>query len=219
MVKIARFLLLVTILLCPVFVAGDSQRNVADNLWSVCPDLLFPTWQRHVDEGARYIAGVGFFAIMYGVDVPEVGAAETARWYRTAAEQGFAFAQFSLGAMHVNGTGVIPQDREAAVRWFRLAAEQGYGLAQYNLGVMYAGGIGVVQNNVHAYAWLSIGFATHGGRSYSRRARNCVAKGMSQCDIASADDLSHSYWNYHVLPFFSAYRELCGKFGNDSECR
>ena len=47
------------------------------------------------------------------------------RWYRLAAEQGNATAQFYLGVMYTNGAGV-PKDDGEAVRWYRLAAEQGY---------------------------------------------------------------------------------------------
>jgi len=45
---------------------------------------------------------------------------QAVRWYRKAAEQGYASAQNNLGLMYVNGEGV-PQ----AVKWFRKAAEQG----------------------------------------------------------------------------------------------
>ena len=41
-----------------------------------------------------------------------------------AAEQGIAYAQFSLGAMYAFGYGV-PQDNKTAVKWYTLAAEQG----------------------------------------------------------------------------------------------
>ena len=70
-----------------------------------------------------------------GEGVPE-DAAEAVRWFRLAAEQGDATAQFNLGVMYDNGEGV-PKDAAEAVRWFRLAAEQGYAAAQLNLGVMY----------------------------------------------------------------------------------
>ena len=43
---------------------------------------------------------------------------------RTAAEQGLASAQFSLGNIYRTGEGV-PQDYGEAVKWFRLAADQG----------------------------------------------------------------------------------------------
>ena len=62
--------------------------------------------------------------------------AEAVKWYRLAAEQGDAVAQYNLGVMYDNGQGV-PQDYAEAVKWYRLAAEQGYAHAQRNLGVMY----------------------------------------------------------------------------------
>ena len=61
--------------------------------------------------------------------------AEAVRWYRLAAEQGHASAQFNLGLMYDKGEGV-PQDDAEAVRWFRLAAEQGNAWAQKRLDAM-----------------------------------------------------------------------------------
>lgn len=46
------------------------------------------------------------------------------RWYRKAAEQGFADAQYNLGVRYYNGQGV-PQDYVAAHMWFNLAAARG----------------------------------------------------------------------------------------------
>ena len=51
--------------------------------------------------------------------------AEAARWYRKAAEQGQADAQFNLGVMYLKGEGV-PQDPGEAGRWARMAAQQGH---------------------------------------------------------------------------------------------
>jgi len=65
--------------------------------------------------------------------------AEAARWYRKAAEQGHADAQYNLGVMYENGQGVR-QDHAESVRWYRKAAEQGHAEPQYNLGVMYENG-------------------------------------------------------------------------------
>jgi len=50
--------------------------------------------------------------------------AEAIRWYRLAAEQGHADAQYNLGRMFEEGQGVA-QDTAEAIRWYRLAAEQG----------------------------------------------------------------------------------------------
>jgi TPR repeat protein len=50
--------------------------------------------------------------------------AESAKWYRKAAEQGDVFAQKSLGYLYSNGKGVT-QDYEEAAKWYRKAAAQG----------------------------------------------------------------------------------------------
>jgi hypothetical protein len=62
--------------------------------------------------------------------------AEAARWYRLAAEQRHADAQYNLGNKYRNGKGVAPDYAEGE-RLYQLAAEQGYASAQFNLGYMY----------------------------------------------------------------------------------
>lgn len=81
--------------------------------------------------------------------------AEAVRWYRMAADQGLAAAQYNLGFMYANGHGV-PQNDAEAIRWYRMAAEQGYAKSQYNLGVMYAKGRGIPQNYVEAIDWYRL---------------------------------------------------------------
>ena len=62
---------------------------------------------------------------------PQSDPAKAAKWYRLAAEQGFARAQHNLGLMYANGTGV-PQDDVLAYAWLNLAVEQGNELASEN---------------------------------------------------------------------------------------
>ena len=64
--------------------------------------------------------------------------ATTLRLWRPLAEQGDAYAQFSLGAMYDEGQGV-PQNYAVAVEWFRKAADQG--LAQRVPGRCGGGGV------------------------------------------------------------------------------
>jgi uncharacterized protein len=52
-------------------------------------------------------------------------------WYRKAADQGLAVAQYWL-AFIFDGQG-MPQDHAAAMRLFQKAADQGYGPGQYSL--------------------------------------------------------------------------------------
>jgi len=77
------------------------------------------------------------------------------KWYKLAAEQGYADAQNNLGHMYRNGTGVL-QDYKTALKWYRLAAEQGFAFAQYNLGQMYRKGQGVPQDYKTAVKWYRL---------------------------------------------------------------
>ena len=97
-----------------------------------------------------------------GEGVPQDDA-EAVRWYRLAAEQGDAEAQFSLAYMYDIGRGVL-QDDTQAIRWYRLAADQGNATAESSLGLMYANGRGVPQDDAEAARWSRLaaeqGYAT-----------------------------------------------------------
>jgi hypothetical protein len=73
-------------------------------------------------------------------------------WYRKAAGEGHAGAQFELGGMYRYGCGV-QRDYFRAVEWYRRAAEQGHAGAQFDLGGMYEMGCGVPQNYSQAADW------------------------------------------------------------------
>ena len=77
------------------------------------------------------------------------------RWFRLAADQGHADAQFELGVMYYAGVGV-PQDEAEAVRWYRFAADQGNASAQHTLGFAYLHGRGVPQNDTEAIRWYRL---------------------------------------------------------------
>ena len=47
-------------------------------------------------------------------------------------QQGHADAQYNLGVMYANGSGV-PKDEVKAVEWYRKAAQQGHAHAQSKL--------------------------------------------------------------------------------------
>ncbi len=77
---------------------------------------------------------------------------EAVKWYRKAAEQGYADAQCNLGYCYKQGNGVT-KDYAEAVKWFRKAAEQGDAVAQLNLGNCYYNGNGVTQDYAEAVKW------------------------------------------------------------------
>lgn len=93
--------------------------------------------------GDRYRTGSG---------VPQDDAVAV-RWYRIAAEAGYAPAQNNLGAMYEHGRGVVRDEAEAA-KWYRRAAEQGEMHAQHSLGVMLRDGRGVPRDPKAAFVWI-----------------------------------------------------------------
>jgi len=54
---------------------------------------------------------------------------EAAKWYRKAAEQGVARAQFNLGSMYYKGQGVL-EDDVTTYAWWNIAATNGHEAAK-----------------------------------------------------------------------------------------
>lgn len=75
---------------------------------------------------------------------------EGLRWYKLAAEQGNAAAQYRLGTFYYNGTGV-KKDYAEAVKWLIQAAESGNSAAQFCMGLVYENGHGVAKDLGKAY--------------------------------------------------------------------
>ena len=124
-----------------------------------------------------------------GRGVPEDDV-EAVKWFRKAAEQGYAVAQTMLGLMYYRGDGV-PKDDAEAVKWFRKAAEQGYAKAQYNLGLMYYRGDGVPKDEAEAVKWFNLAAAT--GSEKSAKSRDILAKRMTKEQIAEGQKLSREW--------------------------
>src|SRR5437667_25640 len=78
---------------------------------------------------------------------------EAVKWYRKAAEQNIASAQYNLGICYSDGQGVAKDDVEA-VKWYRKAAEKDIAPAQSNLGTCYYDGQGVAKDYVEAMKWF-----------------------------------------------------------------
>ena len=124
----------------------DKQGSTAQT-WASGTEIIqllknSPKAVEQFQIGLKYFKGEG---------VPKDDA-EAVKWYRKAAEQGYAVAQTNLGAMYAHGQGVS-KDYAEALKWYRKAAEYGYDLAQNNLGAMYFNGEGVRQNHREAVKW------------------------------------------------------------------
>jgi hypothetical protein len=116
--------------------------------------------------------------------------AQAVAWWRKAADQGFAGAQYNLGMMYAHGEGV-PQDYAQAITWYRKAANQGFMGAQNNLGMMYRNGQGVKQSRVTAYALFNLAALiepTDKNPAIGNRAN--LVNDMSKSEIEAAQKLT-----------------------------
>ena len=77
---------------------------------------------------------------------------EAVKYFRKAADQGHARAQYELGVCYNFGYG-IRKDLKEAVKWYRKAAEQGYIYAIFDLGECYYYGKGVPKDHKEAAKW------------------------------------------------------------------
>lgn len=117
--------------------------------------------------------------------------AESLKWYRLAAKQNSAPAQYQVGSAYELGY-IVSRDYAEAVKWYRLAAEQGYDFAEESLGNSYSEGKGVPQDYVLAYMWTSIS-AAHAEASRSAnifKKRDLIAAKMTPQQIGEAQRLS-----------------------------
>lgn len=121
------------------------------------------------------------------------------------AEQGNADAQFNLGLMYFNGTGV-QQDDQAALKWFRLAADQGDAFAQFALGNMYFMGRGVSANLVASYALGNLA-ATEVPGYFTQPAqmRDAAAGQMSAQQLEAGQALTRAMRAGHPLKALDSY--------------
>jgi hypothetical protein len=80
-------------------------------------------------------------------------AAEAAKWYRMAAEQGNLEAQFRLGRLVQEGAPGLKKNAETAAKLYEGAAKQGHSGAQNWLGYCYQHGLGVPKSDENAMLW------------------------------------------------------------------
>ena len=137
---------------------------------------------------------------------------EAVKWYRKAADQGYAGAQCNLGYCYSKGNGVT-QSYTEAVKWYRKAADQGNMYAQSNLGVCYANGNGVTQSYTEAVKWYrkaaDQGHAgAQSGLGYCYEMGNGVTQSYTEAVkwYRKAADQGHARAQYNL--------GLCYEYGN-----
>ena len=109
---------------------------------------------------------------------------EAAKWYRKAADQGNADAQYALGRCCANAIGVTKNFMEA-INWYRKAATQGHRDAQFELGYYCRKGFGVEKDYVESYKWYRLAINKHEDASYEGRR---LQREMTRQQVAAAED-------------------------------
>ncbi len=168
---------------CPKLVGGVSPRRERDSgrqrrSVEMVPDERF----------ARNASGqdnVGY-CHAYGLGTDE-DKKEAARWFRKAADQGFAMSQLRLGEMFERGEGVR-KDPAEAFKWYVKSAENGNMRAAHNLAVCYETGTGTTANDKEAFAWYTK--SAEGGRTRSNKLGNCHFNGYG----TAQDDAEAVRW-------------------------
>ena len=94
-------------------------------------------WRRRAAQSGEARAQYAYAT--NGFPLQMISRAESLKWLRKSAGQGYAPAQFELGKAYARGLGLTRNDAQA-VALFSKAAEQGYPRAQESLGQMYESG-------------------------------------------------------------------------------
>ncbi|HLQ24975.1 MAG TPA: tetratricopeptide repeat protein [Acidiferrobacterales bacterium] len=156
-------------------------------------------WEQKAAGGDAIAQNVTGMAYKYGIGVSQDHAASM-KWFRMAAEQGEADAQFNLARIHESKADglyrrarAVPANDGEAFKWYRLSAEQGHTQAQVKLAEMYTqGGPPVPHDPVQAHKWLSIA-ASSGDETAAKRLATYAA-GMTPKQVREADSLAQE-WN------------------------
>ena len=124
-----------------------------------------------------------------GREIPKDGT-EALYWYRRAADEGSAEAEFASGEMYRSGDGVSADDRKA-FEWYRKAANRGLAEAQREIGDMYLNGEGAPKRLVEGLAWLYVAAVQE--PEAAEIGVQEAEKRMTEGEISKAQCLSREY--------------------------
>jgi TPR repeat protein len=143
--KANQLLFTVLLLLSAAVFQLPAQQTEADR-------KLLAEIRARAEKGDAQLQSALGEAFYFGYEGVAKDYVEAVNWFRKAAEQNVAPAQYNLGTCYVLGRGVAKNEVEA-VKWFRKAAEQGHSRGQNNLGAAYEIGQGVAKDEVEAVKW------------------------------------------------------------------
>ena len=135
---------------------------------------------RWYSQAAAGAADAQFLRLEKGLGAePDAAAAQV--WFRRAAEQGYAEAQFKLALLLARERGGTAD----VVALYEAAARQGLNPAQFNLGVVLLNGAETVGERVEALAWISM--AAESGLDVAQSLREELASALPATDVEEAN--------------------------------
>jgi hypothetical protein len=150
------------------------MRRTISGRYAICATILALCFAAPAAAGPFEDAGAAYAKGDYATEL---------RLLRPLADRGDARAQYNLGGMYANGSGVT-QDDAAALIWYRKAGDQGNAAAQNSLGFVYTNGQGVPQDDAAALTWYS--------RSMPATCRDRCAAPMSVVRSAARPSTGHA---------------------------
>ena len=151
-IKLVGLIVLLVPLRLNTPVAAGPLEDAAEAARQGNYETALELWRPLAEHGNATAQNYVGWSYKFGMGVSQDDA-EAAKWFRRAADQGYAAAQWILGLMYSFGDGGLPQDYAVAVMWYRQAADQGLAEAQGSLGEMYANGQGVLRDYGTAAMW------------------------------------------------------------------
>lgn len=112
--------------------------------------------------------------------------------FEELAESDDARAQFALGLMFDNGSGV-EQDKAQAFKWYKAGAEGGNSKAQFNLALLYQEGEGTDIDEVKAAYWYGK-VARHGNKEAITGLYKLSQAGISEAQFHMSNLYRNGKW-------------------------
>jgi len=134
------------------------------------------------------------------------------KYYRKAADAGFARGQYNLALSYKNGEG-IERSETLAAHYYYLSAQQGDADAQYNLGIMYDDGDGIPKDRALALQFMQM--AADQGHDYAQY--NLGTHYDQKKDVETA--LKFYLAVLHDQDAQERLNQIFGDYGSDNQCR
>lgn len=115
---------------------------------------------------------------------------EAFKWYKAAAEQGYAYAQYLLGFHYYSHSYGVDKSKREAAKWFRKAAEHEFSPAQFMLGEWYMYGFPPVKKNEK----LAVRWYKKAAKQYNEEAAYCLSLYYGNPENPYKDSKKSFYW-------------------------